>query len=170
MGVDSHHPFFYLGAGDSSSGLGACPARTLHPVFSSPFPPFSPIPIPRLVYSGKGLCSASATYSPSHGPRSRGLKLAFRIHRLKAGDSEFLRGRCGFSEQAHSQAPAQESDYSPCPPEAVWEWGDHSITTPQPSHTIRGCEASDTVLNIVTKGNLEGKGFALSYIFIIEEN
>lgn len=110
------------------------------------------------------------TYSPSHGPRSRGLKLAFSIHRLKAGDSEFLRGRCGFSEQAHSQAPAQESDYSPCPPEAVWEWGDHSITTPQPSHTIRGCEASDTVLNIVTKGNLEGKGFALSYIFIIEEN
>lgn len=58
----------------------------------------------------------------------------------------------------------------PAPLEAVWEWGDHSITTPQPSHTIRGCEASDTVLNIVTKGNLEGKGFALSYIFIIEEN
>jgi hypothetical protein len=34
--------------------------------------------------------------------------------------------------------------------------GDLSIAALQPSHTICGCEASDTAINTVTKNNLEG--------------
>lgn len=51
------------------------------------------------------------------------LKQGLDLGRLRHPQvTQFLRGRRGFSEQAHTQAPGQESDYSPGTLEAKRKW------------------------------------------------
>lgn len=95
VGVDSHNLPFTWVRGIPSQVLVLAQQKLLTQSLA-PFPSSLPShPMPGLFSKGLCLHVLSKRYQQNHtdGPRSRGLKPGFSIHRLKAGDAEFLRGK-----------------------------------------------------------------------------